>query len=350
MPATSRDGKGAPAFFWMKYKHKRLILQWNPARLVLVWMKNIRFSNHEDVSLYRIVRRFLHNLQDDEIMDRANGVAFNFILAIFPAIIFLFTLIPYITPYFPEINRESILGFLEELAKSGFMPPNMYEVASSTILDIVSNQRGGLLTLGFFFALVLSTNGMLALMRAFNACYKTIENRTAIKTRLIATGLTINMTIVIFLTIVLLVVGQFILEYLMTNVQSLTDFNLSSFQVGLLFALRFLIIFITFFLAISTIYYFGPAIHYNWRFFSIGSLVATLLCLAVSYGFSYYITNFGTYNKVYGSIGVLIALMVWVQLITVVLLVGYEINASIHDSIRAEALWKARKYRMSSKV
>src|SRR5690606_33620761 len=135
----------------------------------------------------------------------------------------------------------------------------------------------------------------------------------------------------------------------MTHFQDITEFNLNNFQVSLLFVLRFVIIFVTFFLAISTIYYFGPAIHYNWRFFSIGSFVATLLCLAVSYGFSYYITNFGTYNKVYGSIGVLIALMVWVQLITVVLLVGYEINASIHDSIRAEALWKARKYRMGAK-
>ena len=334
----------------MKYKHKRLLLQWHPAQWVLNWMKNIRFANHEDVSLYRIVKRFLHNLQDDEIMDRANGVAFNFILAIFPAIIFLFTLIPYVTRYFPEINRDSIMGFLQELAESGLMHPTMYEVASTTILDIVSNQRGGLLTLGFLFALVLSTNGMLALMRAFNACYKTIENRSAFKTRLIATALTINMAFVIFLTILLLVVGQFVIEYLLTNVQHLTEFNLSDFEVGLIFTLRFLIIFITFFLAISTIYYFGPAIHYNWRFFSIGSLVATLLCLAVSYGFSYYITNFGTYNKVYGSIGVLIALMVWVQLITVVLLVGYEINASIHDSIRAEALWKARKFRIGSKV
>ena len=315
---------------------------------MLAWMKNIRFSNHEDVSLYRIVKRFLHNLQDDEIMDRANGVAFNFILAIFPAIIFLFTLIPYVTRYFPNINRESIMGFLLGLAESGLMPASMYEVASTTILDIVSNQRGGLLTLGFLFALILSTNGMLALMRAFNACYKTIENRSAFKTRVIATALTINMTIVLFVTILLLVVGQLMVEYVLTNVQDFTSFNFSSFEVSLLFALRFLIIFITFFLAISTIYYFGPAIHYNWRFFSIGSLIATLLCLAVSYGFSYYITNFGTYNKVYGSIGVLIALMVWVQLITVVLLVGYEINASIHDSIRAEALWKARKYRMEN--
>lgn len=329
----------------MKYKHKRLILQWHPARMMLAWMKNIRFAKHEDVSLYRIVRRFLHNLQDDDIMDRANGVAFNFILAIFPAIIFLFTLIPYITRYFPEINRQSIMDFLQGLAESGLMPPNMIEVASTTILDIVSNQRGGLLTLGFLFALILSTNGMLALMRAFNACYKTIENRSAFKMRLIATGLTVNMTIVLFVTIILLVVGQLATEYLLSNVQNITSYNLSNFEVSLIFVLRFVIIFITFFLAISTIYYFGPAIHYNWRFFSIGSLIATLLCLAVSYGFSYYITHFGTYNKVYGSIGVLIALMVWVQLITVVLLVGYEINASIHDSIRAEALWKARKYR-----
>ncbi len=330
----------------MKYKYRKIVLQWNPARLMLAWMKNIRFSKHEDVSLYRIVKRFLRNLQDDEIMDRANGVAFNFILAIFPAIIFFFTLIPYVTRFFPEINRESIMDFLKGLAESGLMPPNMYEVASTTILDIVSNQRGGLLTLGFLFALVLSTNGMLALMRAFNACYKTIENRSGLKTRLIATGLTINMTIVLFFTVLLLVVGQLVTEYLLNNFEDFTSFNLSTFEVNLLFALRFLIIFITFFLAISTIYYFGPAIHYNWRFFSIGSFIATLLCIGVSYGFSYYITNFATYNKVYGSIGVLIALMVWVQLITVVLLVGYEINASIHDSVRAEALWKARKLRM----
>lgn len=330
----------------MKYKHKRLLLEWHPARIMLDWMKNIRFPNHEDVSLYRIIKTFLHNLQDDEIMDRANGVAFNFILAIFPAIIFLFTLIPYVTRYFPEINRESIIGFLQSLSESGLMPGSMYEVASTTILDIVSNQRGGLLTFGFLFALILSTNGMLALMRAFNACYKTIENRSAFKTRLIATALTINMAIVLFVTVLLLIGGQLVMEYLLTNFQHITSFNLSAFEVSLLFALRFVVIFITFFLAISTIYYFGPAIHYNWRFFSIGSFIATLLCLAVSYGFSFYITNFGTYNKVYGSIGVLIALMIWVQLITVVLLVGYEINASIHDSIRAEALWKARKYRM----
>lgn len=329
----------------MKFKHKKFILQWSPIRMLVTRMRNVRFRKKEDVSLYKIFKCFLRNLKDDEIMDRANGVAFNFILATFPAIIFLFTLIPYVSAYFPEINTESIMGFIKTL-----MPASMYDVASTTVLDIIHNQRGGLLTLGFFFAMYLSTNGMMALMRAFNACYKTVENRSGLKTRLIAMGLTFNMTIVLFLAIILLVVGQFVLDYFLGHVRDFDIVDVDYFTVYLLLVLRFLVIFIVFFLSISTIYYFGPAIHYNWRFFSIGSFIATLLCLGVSYGFSFYVTNFGSYNKVYGSIGVLIALMVWIQLITVVLLLGYEINASIHEAIRSEALWKARKYRLKKQT
>ena len=230
------------------------------------------------------------------------------------------------------------------------MPHSMFEVIQPTLHDIISIQRGGLLSLGFFFSFYLSTNGMMALMRAFNACYRTIENRGAIKTRLIATALTINMAIALLLASVLLIVGQLALEYVTTNLPEFDWLDMSSFTVFLLFALRFLAVFIAFFLAISSIYYFGPAIHYNWRFFSVGSLLATLLSLAVAYGFSFYITNFGTYNKVYGSIGALLALMVLIQLITIVLLVGYEVNTSIHDAIRKEALWNSRMHRMKKSV
>ncbi len=321
----------------MKFKHKRFILQWSPGRLALNWMKKVQFKKHDNISLYKILRILLKNLGDNEILDRANGVAYNFILAVFPGIIFLFTLIPYFTEYFPEINKESILQFL-----SAQMPVSMVDVVSSTVLDILSNQRGGLLSIGFLFALFLSTNGMMALMRAFNASYRTIENRGAIKMRVIATGLTFNLTFVLFLAMILLIVGQVVLDYITT----LSWINLSDFAVFLLFAIRFVVIFVVFFIAIATIYYFGPAIHYNWRFFSIGSFLATILCMLVSYGFSFYVSNFSTYNKVYGSIGVLIAIMVWIQLITIVLLVGYEVNASIHDAVRKEALWQGRKNRV----
>jgi membrane protein len=96
--------------------------------------------------------------------------------------------------------------------------------------------------------------------------------------------------------------------------------------------LKFLVIFILFLITISVIYYFGPALHNRWTFISIGSFIATLLSLLVSYFFSYYITNFGTYNKIYGSIGAMIAMMVWIYMISVILLVGYEVNASIDQA------------------
>jgi membrane protein len=306
-------------------------------------MRRIRFKRWNNVSLYKVVKLFVRNILEDEIIRRANGVSFNFVLAIFPAVIFLFTLIPYVTAYIPDVNTESIMDFLSQM-----LPTSMYDVISSTVLDIVSNQRGGLLTLGFAFSLYLATNGMMALMGAFNACYKTDDRRGAIKMRLVATGLTINLAFVLILAIVLLVIGQLVLNYVLSNLSEFEWLSgVDKFTVYLLLALRFLVIFIVFFLAVATIYYFGPAIHYNWRFFSIGSFLATIFIILISYIFSYYITHFGTYNKVYGSIGVLIAMMVWIQLVTIVLLVGYEINASIHDAARMQALWHGRRFRKS---
>lgn len=296
-------------------------------------MKNVKFKRHQNLSLYRFIKIFLSNIQKDDLINRANGVAFNFILAIFPAVIFLFTLTPYIARYFPEVNRNSIMEFMGEM-----LPPSMYEVISSTVFDMINNQRGGLLTFGFLFALYLSTNGMLALMKAFNACYQTVERRSGIRMRITATGLTFMLAIVLILAVALLVVGQFVIDYITANLAEFSNFDFDDYTIYMLLGLRFLVIFIVFFLAISFIYYFGPAVHYNWSFFSIGSFLATLGSLGISYGFSYYITNFGTYNKIYGSIGVLIALMIWVQLITVVLLFGYEVNASLHHGIKIEAI------------
>ena len=316
----------------MKFAVWKRVLQIPTARTVRSRLKKIQLPG-DNLSLYRFAKVFAANLEKDEIMDRANGVAYNFVLAIFPTIIFLFTLIPYISVYFPAIDRDNIMRFL-----GGYIPSSMFEVMSSTVLDILEKQRGGLLTFGFLLAAFLATNGMLALMRAFNACYQTIEKRGFFKMRLTAAGLTLMLAVVLFSAVFLLVVGEFMLNRVTHQLSDLSNVRLEGYQLYGLFALRFAVIFIVFFFAVSFIYYFGPAIHYNWKFFSIGSFLATLGCLAVSYGFSFYITNFGSYNKVYGSIGVLIALMIWIQLLTVVLLFGYEINASLHYGQKLEAI------------
>lgn len=317
----------------MKYVTRKRILQFSSARRSRKWLKLIKFKRYDNLSLYRFLKIFTHNIEEDEIMDRANGVSYNFILAIFPTIIFLFTLIPYISTYFPDITTVSIMEFLGEL-----MPPSMYDVVSTTVIDILDNQRGGLLTFGFMFALYLATNGMMALMRSFNACYRTVEKRSAIKMRLVAIGLTLMLATVLFLAVILLVVGQVVINYVTENISEFSHLNLDNYTIYFILFLRFFIIFIVFFFTVSAIYYFGPAVHYNWSFFSIGSLLATLTGLGISYGFSYYVTNFGSYNKVYGSIGALIALMVWIQLLTTVLLYGYEINASLHYGTKMQAI------------
>lgn len=322
----------------MSYKYKKYLFKYGQGQRFINWTRKIPMSRTENVSLYKVLKIFSKNIKDDDVFDRANAVAYNFILAIFPTIIFLFTLIPYITSFIPEVNTKSIMEFL-----STMMPSSMYDVIAVTIEDIIGNSRGGLLTFGVLFALYLATNGMMALMRAFNACYKTEERRSFIKTRLIATGLTLNLAFALFMAVILLVIGQFVLNYVLENLPEFGWLDFDDYTVYMLLALRFVVIFMVFFFAIATVYYFAPTVHFGWHFFSLGSTLATLGILGISYGFSYYVTHFGSYNKIYGSIGVLIALMIWVQLVTTVLLIGYEINASIHEAKKLAAKWEARK-------
>ena len=264
-------------------------------------LKKVRLKKR-GVSLYDIIVVFFEKLRNDELVTRANGVAFNFTLSIFPAIIFIFTLIPYIQiPQLPDLN-EQVMSFLQD-----WMPASMYDVAASTIEDIISNRRGGLLSFGFVFSLFLATNGMVSLMKAFNKCYRTVESRNFWKSRFIATSLTIMLALVLFLAMLLLVIGQQIIIFLENAEWIYID--IKDYVFYLVLGLRFIVLFFIFLIAISSIYYLAPAVHDRWKFFTPGSLTATLLSLGVTFAFTYYINNFGAYNKFFGSIGVLIALM-----------------------------------------
>jgi membrane protein len=146
--------------------------------------------------------------------------------------------------------------------------------------------------------------------------------------RLVATMLTIMFAVILITATLLVVVGNILLN----NVQAVDWIDLENYNFAILFLLRFIIIFSFFFFGISFVYYFGPSVHYNWRFFSVGSLIATLLCIGAVYVFTFYLENFATYNKLYGSLGVLIALMLFIEILSIIVLVGYEINASIHKA------------------
>jgi membrane protein len=280
------------------------------------------YLKDKKTSLSAILQILLRKIRKDELDARANAVAFNLTLSVFPAIIFLFTLIP----YFPIPNLDKlIMDFLGQV-----LPYGIYEEASTTIHDIVSRPRANLLSLGFFLTLYVATNGMIALMDAFNRSYRTGEKRSFIKKRLIAVALTFIVAFVLFIAIILLITGNLVLKWLM-EYKLLTD-DLSYYSISFL---QYFVVFFVFFVAISCIYYLAPAISKRWTFFSVGSIVAAILCITVTHLFSFYISNFASYNRLYGSIGTFIGLMIWFYLLSFILILGFEINASIDEARQA---------------
>lgn len=281
---------------------------------IIKFSKRVNISGGK-VNLYELIAQWFKDLQRNEITERAGGVAFDFTLSLFPAIIFLFTLIPYIPV--EELDAK-IMSFMADV-----MPKSTYEVASETINDIVSKQRGSLLSFGFLFALVFATNGMASLMKAFNSIYMTVENRGFLKMRAIAALLTFLLALALLSAIIFLIVGQFLLDQAVILLDIRGDHI-----IFFIYGLRTLVIFLLFYVVIASVYYFGPAVKNRWRFFSLGSFVASGASILTSLVFSIYVSNFGTYNQLYGSIGALIAIMVWLYLQSIIILAGFELNAS----------------------
>ena len=274
------------------------------------------------ISIYTVFKIFKSKLIEDEIFERSLAVAYSFTLATFPLIIFLFTLIPYINTWVPEIDSIKILAFLE-----GAMPSNMYEITEATIADLVETKRGGLLSLGVISSLFLSTNGFNTLIKTFNSCHRIEENRGFIKTRFIALTLTIVFMLVLIISILLSTLGDFFINFIIEQ-KYFEDAINYTFIVS-----RLSILFITFYLGVTSIFYFAPVKHNKWTFFSSGSIISALGCVCISLLFSYYINTFATYNKFYGSIGILIAYMGWIYIISSILLIGFEWNTSIDIAI-----------------
>ena len=275
------------------------------------------------ISYYSVFKIFKNKLVEDEIFERSLAVAFSFTIASFPLIIFLFTLLPYINAWVPEIDSEKILIFLQNI-----MPSDMFSITKNTILDLVETKRGGLLSIGVISSIFLSSNGFNTLIKTFNSCHRIRENRSFYETRLIAMLLTFVFFIVTIIAIVLSTLGDFIINIILEYdvFKDVEYYTINSYKL--------LSLFISFYLLITSIFYFAPVTHNKWTFVSSGSIISAIGCVAISLAFSYYINNFPTYNKLYGSIGILIAYMGWIYVISSIILIGFEWNTSIDIAIK----------------
>lgn len=287
--------------------------------------KKISVPGFDKVPLYDVIIFFVEQIHKVGLTDRAAAISFNFLMAIPAATIFLFTLIPFF-PISSEITNE-LLSLTRIIAPN----QNTYELVSDFLTDFLETPRSGLLSVGFILAVYYASNAVLGIMRSFNRSLLQVNKRTFLHERWTAIRITTMLILLIIVTITLLVTQGTLFRFLM---EELDIENL--FIRWLIHSVRWIIIVALILYAIGFLYKYAPSISKRWKLASPGAIFATLLIVLSTFLLSLYVNNFGSYNKVYGSIGTILIIMILIYISSLILLIGYELNVSIH-SIKAVA-------------
>jgi membrane protein len=297
----------------------------------LDWSKRNSLPGFFGVTIYEVVVFILREINAHALSTRADSMAFSFFLSLFPFIISLLTLLPYMQEYLFQylmfhnksiVDMQDTVILLEQLKNQfkEFIPPGVFD----TIADVATNPRPGLLSVGFIFAAFFATNGMMSMMLGFEKSYKfTFRRRSGLRKRMVAILLTLLMASLVLISVVLVVLGESLMNWL---------FRYSEMDVlsgAILQLLRWGIVVALFYFGISLIYRYGCATIRRFPIFSVGTTLATILSLLSSIVFSFYVREFDTYNQLYGYIGTIIVIMLWIQINSFILLLGFELNASI---------------------
>lgn len=280
---------------------------------ILSRLDNIVLPGASGASIYQIGSTFFTGIKDIRLSERAAAISFNFLTAIPPTLIFLFSLVPFLPL---DSVQETILNSIRLLSPN----PTLYGAAENLITDFMDTKRRELLSIGFLFTIFVSSNGVVGLLRSFDRVSPAFVARTGLARRWKAIRLTLGLMLVFLISISLLIIQSNLLDkYLVNLVGSTVIIKIISW-ITLVF-----IIYIT----MCILYKYGPSLHYKFRFFSPGALIATILFLGVSYVFFFIAYHFINYNKVYGPIGTLLMLMIWMFITGMVILIGYELNLAI---------------------
>jgi membrane protein len=299
--------------YFEKFKRLRTVRK---ARILL---SKLILPGFDGMPLLDVGRFFVNGLLKGSLTMRASAVSFSFFLALFPLVLFFFTLIPYLPiPNFQDTLMETL---------KNLMPHNAFMTVQSTVEDIITRQRGSLLSIGFLMALYFSTSGVKSIMDAFKMSYHYVETRTFFREQLISLILVLVLSILLITAVLLITVGTLTLNYLESR-----EIIRDSLVINMIIFGKWVVIVALISFGISFLYYFAPSYRKRFRFFSAGSSLATLMFILASIGFNYYINNFARYNALYGSIGTLIVFLMWIYFINIVLLIGFELNVSIRNA------------------
>jgi len=288
--------------------------------LIAKFFQKIKLPGLEGMSLYHLLELYVVGIAKGALTTRASSIAFSFFTAIFPFLIFILILIPYIPV---EGFREEFMVFLES-----FLPPNTSDFFFKNIFeDIEGNQGAGLLSSVFGLSIFVMANGVNAVFSGFENSYHSQINRSFIYQYFYALGIAILLALLLVVTVVVL--GYFEI-YVIENLEDYGYIKKNQGLLGIQLS-KYLFFVIMVYLATSIMYYFGTKEGRHSKFFSIGALFTTFLIILTSYLFGIYIENFSQYNELYGSIGALLILLLYIWLNSNILLLGFELNASLNQ-------------------
>lgn len=302
-----------------KTKYLRKLIYWRPVRKILHTSRMLVIPGFQGVPLFDVTVFFIKGLMKGVLNQRAAAVSFHFVLAIFPLVLFFFTLLPYFdTAYYA--------GQLFSLLKDT-LPENVYPAIEKTLIDILQRKHNGLLSVGFISSIYVASSGINAMLVSFNQSHHSIEKRKWLKRRLLSILMVLIIAIVVLISFTL--IGGFRIFVRHLEQEGILD---TTAKLIILKSLKWFLLISIVYLMFAALYYCTPANRKNYTFFSAGASLATVLFILTTQGFNFYILHFSRYNALYGSIGVLIIFLLWTYINSFILLIGFELNASIAEA------------------
>lgn len=312
-------------------KLERIILRSQPVAFLRYKSKQIVLPGFEGVPLYDSFIFFFRQINRVGITERAAAISFNFVMALPAACICLVTLVPYLPV--SDLFKEELVLLIRDFSPN----KSVYNLAHSFLDDYFDKPRGGLLSFGFLLVMFYASNAMLGVIHTFDKSIYQYDTKSnflrqrwrALKLTLIVLGLTIG--------VVLVLIGQGYLFELILKWLKIEGSGVVWIRI-----LRWIVSVGLFFYGIALIYKFGPSVKKRWHTFSPGAIVATGLTILTTYSFAFWVNHFSSYNKIYGSIGTVLILMLLIYINSLILLIGFELNVSI-TYIKAEAEERRKK-------
>lgn len=260
-----------------------------------------------------IIRSLFFRYIDDEISAMSSQLAYSLLLSFFPFLILLLTVLGY-----SSLKSDDVLAMLNNI-----LPNDVFKLIRKTVIEIVDKRRGGLLSISMITTIWTASNGFNAVIRGLNKAYDEREERSYWKVQLTSILCTLGLALIIIIAFTLLVFGEVGSNYFIKKfkysplIEYLIDFG--RYFIGLILML----------MVFNAVYKYTPSKRLTWKETFPGAVFTTVGWILTSIGFSYYVNHFGSYSKIYGSIGAIIALMSWLFISSVIILIGGEINATL---------------------